>query len=308
VPAGTSFLKYPAALVGYCLVSRYLDGACEDRLVGKPVEAGTARLPGYFRRRSVAVREQLSRYDLAGRQLSIGYGSGMTVTRGYDAAGRLSSVQDWLANTTTFGYDQDGNLNATSYANAVSAARSYDNADHLTAITYAHAGTTLAQYAYTSTAAGLLNSATPSSGAPGVRQSVTYNNRAQVTSTDRGASTWSYDAANRVTTLGGTALSYDAGDQLSTSTPGAGPATRYTFDASGRRTAAAVTWAGAGTTYTDTCPTTLSTYAYDVGPLPSRGYRHRPQRRVRGDGPTRWAISPCPLALPGSTRTTDWVH
>lgn len=215
-------------------------------------------------------------YDLAGRATSIAYPSnGGTLTRGYDDAGRLTSTTDWLTTptTNTFGYDDDGNWTSTSYGNADTATRTFDRADELTALTYKKGATTLGTLTYTRTNAGLLSTTTPSAGAPGTTDSYTYNPRAQLTSANASGATWAYDAADRTTTLNGSTLAYDNADQLTSLTPATGPATSFTFDNRGNRTASTVTGAGSSTTYaydqagnlTSFTPAggSASTYKYD---------------------------------------------
>lgn len=215
-------------------------------------------------------------YDLAGRATAIAYPSnGGMLTRGYDDAGRLTSTTDWLSTPTTniFGYDDDGNWTATTYGNADTATRTFDRADELTALTYKKGATTLGTLTYTRSNAGLLSTTTPSAGAPGTTDSYTYNPRAQLTSANASGTTWAYDAADRITTMNGSTLAYDNADQLTSLTPATGPATSFTFDNRGNRTAATLSGAGSSTAYaydqagnmTSYTPAggTASTYKYD---------------------------------------------
>jgi RHS repeat-associated protein len=192
-------------------------------------------------------------YDIGNRLSALTYPGAKVLTRGFDDAGRLTSTTDWLSTptTNTFGYDDDGNWTTTTYGNTDTATRTVNRADQITALTYQNGATTLATLTYTRTDAGLLATTTPSAGAPGATDTYTRNPRAQLTSPDNTGTTWAYDAADRITKLtGGTTLAYDTADQLTTSTPTTGPATTYTYDNRGQRTAALVTGAGSSTTQT----------------------------------------------------------
>lgn len=176
-------------------------------------------------------------YDIADRVTGLAYPGAGTLTRGFDDAGRLTSTTDWASTptTNTFGYDDDGNWTSTTYGNADTAVRGFDRADALTSLVYKRGTGNLGTLTYTRTNAELLNTTTPSAGAPGTTDSYTYNPRAQLTSSNGTGTTWGYDAADRPTTVGSNTLAYDNADQLTTSTPTTGrrPASSSTTGESG---------------------------------------------------------------------------
>jgi RHS repeat-associated protein len=204
-------------------------------------------------------------------------------------------VTDWLTHTSTFHYDNDANQDTTTYGNTVTGTNTFDNDGRLLTITYAKANTTLAKYTYTHGNAGLLASATPSSGAPGTAATYAYdpNARLQSTAGPTSPNKWVYDAADRLTTQpDATTLTYDDANQLTASTPTSAPATSYSDDNRGNRTRATTTAASTAYGYdqanhltTVTTGGTTWTYGYD-------GDGVRASRQVNSSAATTFTWDP----------------
>jgi RHS repeat-associated protein len=170
-------------------------------------------------------------YDLGDNVTSLTYPNGKSVTRSYDPANRLSAVTDWLGNITSYNYDRDSKTSSESYPNGVVATSSYDNADQLSEITDQRGASTLADFRYGRNNLGQVTSDTPT----GLGQATTYGYDALNRLTSEGASGYSYDATNNVTALAsGASLSYDAAGQLVSMTSGTQTST-LTYDARGNR-------------------------------------------------------------------------
>ncbi|MGD0706224.1 MAG: RHS repeat-associated core domain-containing protein [Trebonia sp.] len=170
-------------------------------------------------------------YDNAGNQTSILYpGQTTAVSQTFDADERLVTVTDPSGNTSTFGYTPDGQIGTVRYPNGDTVTDSYDDTDTLTSTGVTGAGGTVASASYGYDAAGQLTSEAGGS-AP---QSYTYSDRGQLASSAGGATgSYTVDAADNPTTVGGVTQTFDAASQL-TSTG----ATTYTFNAEGNRTGA----------------------------------------------------------------------
>jgi len=150
-------------------------------------------------------------YDAAGRrrQMTIA-GVSTPITYDYDAADRLTQVaQGTIA--TVFGYDAADRRTSTTLPNGVVATWSYSDANEITGITYDKGSTHIGDLAYTYDAAGRRTGASGSL--------ATLLMPATVSSTN-------YDAANRLSNWGGTALSYDNNGSLT-----AYGATTYSWNA-----------------------------------------------------------------------------
>jgi RHS repeat-associated protein len=146
--------------------------------------------------------------------VTVGSGTGPThvttgtVHRTYDADGELTSVADWLSNTTTFTYNNDGELTDVTRPNGVNASYTYANDGSLITLTD--------------------NAATATVGRDDERR---------VTSTTAPVDTYSYDAANRLTSDASRSYGYDDADNLTVTATPAGAATEQHFDDANQLTA-----------------------------------------------------------------------
>jgi RHS repeat-associated protein len=166
------------------------------------------------------------------------------VTYTYDDDGRLTQLVQGRA-TVGFTYDTADRRTSLTLPNGVQVGYTYDNAGQLTALTYQNGSTSIGNLTYGYDAAG--------------RRTSVGGTLAQVT-LPTAVSTASYDAANRLTSWGGSPLSYDnngnltafgsstyswdARNQLVATSDGTGS---FAYDAFGRRTTRTV--AGATATY-----------------------------------------------------------
>ena len=143
-------------------------------------------------------------------------GTGL-VTYTYNGMGEESSMTDWLGagNTTSFTYDLDGNLAKTIFPSGTTTSVShiYDDADALTDTSYTIGATTTDLAALTPNADEMIGTTTPPVG---------------------GATTYGYDALNRVTTGTTAGYTYDAASELTSVTPTGGSATDFGYNADGQ--------------------------------------------------------------------------
>ena len=214
-------------------------------------------------------------YDPAHQQTSITYpGSTGTVNRTFDNAGRLTAIKDWNSQTTNFAYTPDGQLTTSTLPSTAVLTNSYDNADSLSGTTLVKSSTTLASLAYGRDNAAQINAVTPTS--LGDTAKTYANNTLQQLTTVNSTATFGYDAADNLTTNGGTAQSFDAADQLcwtytgsagsATCTTPPGGATSYTYNTQGDRTAAGTStyaYTEANQLKSSTVGGTTTTYAYN---------------------------------------------
>ena len=173
-------------------------------------------------------------YDAAGRRVSVTVLGQPTVSYTYDAADRLTQItQD--STTVTITYDGASRRTSLTLPNGVSTEYAYDAASRLTSLTYGLGTTHLGTLTYTYDANGnrtVLGGTWARTGLPSALASATY------------------DAANRQTTFGGTALSYDLNGNLTSdgtntyswdarnrlASIAGGSAASFQYDAQGRRT------------------------------------------------------------------------
>ncbi|MBA3531593.1 MAG: RHS repeat protein, partial [Ardenticatenales bacterium] len=176
-------------------------------------------------------------YDAAGRQTSLIYPGSRTVQYDYDARGRLTDVTAWDTQLTEYGYDTAGQLATIERPNGVTSHYDYDAAGQLLSLQHAQGGATLASFAYQYDPAGNRTEAIEAQGnltttlgytydplyrLTGVTSSngnfyeYTYDVRGnRTTQTDAsGTMNYSYDLANRLTSVAGQAYSYDANGHL----------------------------------------------------------------------------------------------
>lgn len=137
-------------------------------------------------------------YDAAGRRKTMTVAGQPAITYGYDDANRLKSITQGAA-TVSFTYDNANRRSALTFPNGIVATYGYDNADHVISLAYTQGATTLGTLSYTYDLAGS-------------RTSVGGTWARTALPTALGSAT--YDAANHITTSGGTAFSYDSNGNL----------------------------------------------------------------------------------------------
>lgn len=171
-------------------------------------------------------------YNAAGQLASLTYPGNKLVAYGYDAAGRLTSVTDWNGGVTAYTYDAAGRLQQTLFPNGIKTTLSYDSASRVTAIQHKKSDGTVVY-----------------------GQTVAYDNRGNVTSSDitpeptgwitADSVTYTANAEDQYTGVGSDILGYDPVGQMLSRTSG----TSYTFDARERMTAALTPTVNASFTY-----------------------------------------------------------
>ena len=165
----------------------------------------------------------------------------------YDGAGNETSMTDWLGsgNVTSFAYDADGNLTQTTLPSGTttSVTNSYDNTDALTDTSYKVGTSTTNLASLGRNVDELIGSTTPPTGS---------------------ATTYGYDALNRVTTGTSTAASinntytYDLDSELTSVTPTGGSTTDLGYNTDGQLCFTATT---TGTCSSPPSGATLFTYS-----------------------------------------------
>jgi RHS repeat-associated protein len=176
-------------------------------------------------------------YDMNGNVTAIGYPNGQQVTRTLDQAGRVSGITDWLGNTTHFRFDASSNLTGETFPAGNVDAFQYDGNANVTGIQNTFGGKTIASFTYSRNTNTQITS-TNQSGTGQTNQAYTYDQNGRLTS-ENGAA-FSYDSRGNPTALAtGAQLTYNAGDELTSMSTAAG-GTKFTFDANGERTGAAL--------------------------------------------------------------------
>lgn len=177
-------------------------------------------------------------YDAGGRRTRLSIPGQADVTYTYDDANRLTGITQGTAQVG-FAYDDASRRTTLTLPGGIVAAYTYDNAGQLTGITYTRSGVTIGDLAYQYDAAGRRiqeGGSLARRTMPGAVASATYN------------------ATNRLTAWGGTALAYDLNGNLTSDgsrtyiwdsrnrlTAIAGAATAsFRYDAFGRRSGATV--------------------------------------------------------------------
>ena len=155
-------------------------------------------------------------YDAAGRRTRLSIPGQPDVTYTYDDANRLTGITKGT-DPVGFAYDAEGRRTTLSLPGGISASYTYDDAGQLTGIVYTRAGVTMGDLAYQYDAAGRR-----------IRESGSFARR----SMPGAVASATYNAANRLTVWGGTALAYDANGNLTSD----GSRT-YTWDSRNRLTA-----------------------------------------------------------------------
>jgi RHS repeat-associated protein len=137
-------------------------------------------------------------YDAAGRRTKLSIPGQPDVVYTYDGADRLTEITQGT-DSVGFAYDAMGRRTTLSLPGGGSASYTYDDAGQLSGIVYTRAGITLGDLAYQYDAAGRR-----------IRESGTFAQR----SLPGAVASATYNAANRLTAWGGTALAYDANGNL----------------------------------------------------------------------------------------------
>jgi RHS repeat-associated protein len=145
-------------------------------------------------------------YNQASDRTGLTYGTRGTVSAGYDAAGRQTSLAPWGAAATTYSYRATDTIGSIARPNGITTSGGYDSATRLSDLTHALGTTAIQPIGY-----------------PGRDAS---SNVTQMTD-GNGATSYAYDALNRVTSASYPAV---AGG------PAAGTSA-FSYDASGNRTA-----------------------------------------------------------------------
>ncbi len=209
-------------------------------------------------------------YDLSGNRTKLAYPDGMAVTYTYDALNRLIKVTDWQDRATAYVYDSAGLPVTTTLPNGVMSVFAYDDAYRLALIQHATVTNTLAAYTYTVDATGNRTQvaeylAKPGGGATIQTIDYDYDDLYRLTAADYDTGeyfhyaydsvgnrlsqeitgtvviTYTYDIANRLTSVGGTTYTWDDNGNLLDD-----GASTYTYDAANRLTQVVQ----GGTTYT----------------------------------------------------------
>lgn len=185
-------------------------------------------------------------YDAAGRRLQMTVSDGSDpITYAYDATGRLTGVTQASASVSVQ-YDTDGRRSTLTLPNGIQLEYAYDDASQLTGMTYSLAGTEVGTLTYAYDQDGHIISRGGTLDEPQPPQLI---------------ASATYDANNRLTSLGTTSLTYDAnGNLLSDGTTtyawnvrnqlagmSGGTSAAFSYDAFGRRLSQSVV--GASTQY-----------------------------------------------------------
>jgi RHS repeat-associated protein len=246
-------------------------------------------------------------YNLRNLETKVAYPGGncgaapsLCLTRAYDDAGRWISVQDWNSNTTNFGYDANSNLTSETLpaGTTITDTSTFDAANRLMSMTVQANGTALNPFPITY-GRDSANQLISDSSAVTSQSSYRYSALNQVcyagsssgnacSSPPGGSQPFAYDAADNLTTFGGTTQQFNAANQLCWTVSGSSSnscasapsgATTFSFDTRGNRTAVTpasgpglcnaydqvnrLTSIKTGTGSSCSSPTTLGAYAYN---------------------------------------------
>lgn len=161
-------------------------------------------------------------YDLAGRRTRQTWPDAFFVTNSWNLAGDMTAIHQ--AGTTQiigYSYDNLGRRAGITRGNGVTSTYGYDGASRLTSLSHDVGGTAAdVTFGYTYNPAGQI-----------VSKSV--SNSAYVYSPGAGATAYSNNNLNRVTSVGGTSVSYDTNGNITHDTTRA-----FTYDAANRLTGA----------------------------------------------------------------------
>ena len=182
-------------------------------------------------------------YDNNDNILTITYPGSKTVTYTYDAMNRMTSVKDWNNATTTYSYRDDGQLNYYQYPNQVRTTYGYDAGGRVVSQTTKRSsgnGTTVASYNYTYDEFGNHTQETftePYETYPSIPSAnISYSYNAANRLSSAGALSFGYDNNGNTTSRTGRNYGYDTKNNL-TSISGDFTAS-YTYDGLGNRRSA----------------------------------------------------------------------
>ncbi len=184
-------------------------------------------------------------YDLAGNRSGLDVGGGRAVAYSYDAANRLLGVEDWASQVYTYTYDAWGRLAGVAYPNGVTAEQRYDAAGRLVGASQRAPDSSLqADYALLLDGVGNRTLVTETLRTPGITGTLvttnigySYDDLGRLTGADysvgddyaysydasgnrlsqvRGQETitYTYDLANRLTSVNGQTYTWDAAGNL----------------------------------------------------------------------------------------------
>ena len=175
-------------------------------------------------------------YDANGNRITLTYPGAKVVTYGYDVLNRLGTVSDWLAHTTTYTYDAASRLSASANPNGTAASYSFDNANRLTGLSNTKGATVFASYAYALDAIGNHTQVTQNEPLPPVFTpgTVAYSYDADNRLNSVGSTVNNFDANGNMTAKGTNTFAYDFENRLKQSTIG-GVATQYGYNGGGNR-------------------------------------------------------------------------
>jgi len=140
-------------------------------------------------------------YDANGNRATLSYPGGLTVSYGYDGLNRMTNVADWLGNTTTYNYDAIGRLISRNYPNGTKAAYGYDGADRLVSLNNVKSdNSVISSHAYTLDGIG------------NPVQEIRDEPLGPILITN--TTSYSYDAENRLTSMGGVSNTFDANGNI----------------------------------------------------------------------------------------------
>jgi RHS repeat-associated protein len=157
-------------------------------------------------------------YDADSRRASFTVSGQSAVTYGHDAAHRLTSITQG-SNVVAFTYDNANRRSTLTFPNGIVATSGYDAANHLTTLAYTLSGNPVGDLTYSYDAAGNRTSVGGTFARTGLPQAL---------------ASATYDAANRISTWGGTTFSYDLNGSLGSDGP-----TSYLWNARNQLTALA---------------------------------------------------------------------
>ncbi len=229
-PATLGTLTYGYDLAGNLTSSTYSDGTvfnftydANDRLT---LANGITRSYDANDRISNSNGIAITR-DTGGRITQMTLATGKIVSYTFDANDRVTQIADWAGGITTFTYDAAGRLTGIARPNGVNTTRTYDNDSRLTGL----AEGAISTITLTRDAKGQITSATRNLPLSPVltnsTTTITYDAASQVSS-------YTYDAMGRLTNRGADTFVWDPASRLTSYTVGGNTVTA-TYDAGGRR-------------------------------------------------------------------------
>lgn len=174
-------------------------------------------------------------YDDAGRRTELTVTGQTAVSYGYDAANRLTSITQG-SDAVGYAYDDAGRRTSLTLPNGVIVDYGYDNANQLLSLTYRKGGTILGDLSYEYDAVGrrtAVGGSYADTGLPATLSATTYdaNNRLTV----RGGTALSYDDNGSMTADGTYNYSWDERNRLTQISQGGNTVASFAYDLFGRR-------------------------------------------------------------------------